>query len=103
LAMPVFSGRFISLIIALRCKLFNEGLDYVILKKRSDRRILCRFFPFTEPVLSAMRFFAALRMTVREGFRVRMTNGIAMLRASTRYDSDNPKRKYITEVQYKYT
>ena len=43
-----------------------------------------RFFPFTEPALSTIRFFAeftlsenrffaALRMTRGEGFRVRMT------------------------------
>jgi hypothetical protein len=32
-----------------------------------------RFFPFTEPVLSVARFFAPLRMTASEGFRVRMT------------------------------
>jgi hypothetical protein len=32
-----------------------------------------RFFPFTEPVLSIIRFFASLRMTRGEGVRDKMT------------------------------
>jgi len=58
----------------------------VILRKRSDRRISCRPFPFTEPVLSGMRFFPFLfvtlsvrvRMTRSEGFRVRVTKGMSL-------------------------
>ena len=57
----------------------------VILRKRSDRRISCRPFPFTEPVLSGMRFFPFLfvtlsvrvRMTRSEGFRVRVTEWVS--------------------------
>jgi len=36
---------------------------------RNDRGVGLPRFPFTEPVLSRMRFFATLRMTRGEGFR----------------------------------
>ena len=83
--------------------LFNEELDLCHSEGAERPKNPCRFFPFTEPVLSIMRFFAALRMTISEGFRFRITNGITMLIASTRYNIDNLKRQYITGVQNEYT
>ena len=110
--------------------LFNEELDLCHSEGAERPKNPCRFFPFTEPVLSAMRFFpftepvlsamrffpfttfrvrmtvsegSRVRMTASEGFRIRMTNGIAMLSASTRYNRDNLKRQCITEIQNEYT
>ena len=97
--------------------LFNEELDLCHSEGAERPKNPCRFFPFTEPVLSAMRFFpfttfrvrmtvsegSRVRMTASEGFRIRMTNGIAMLSASTRYNRDNLKRQCITKAQNEYT
>jgi len=44
---------------------------------------MLRFFPFAEPALSAVRFFAPLRMTRNEGFRVRMTEGEGLAMTET--------------------
>ena len=48
----------------------GKHLPGVILREQGDRMIWSEWDCFAEPVLSTMRFFAALRMTGDEGFRM---------------------------------